>query len=479
MSDTHRLFSLIIIIFSLSIYLPNFADAQEGMDSLTHKLAYIGIERTFKEIKVGDHVPDVVMGKAIRFFSNTPKFSDFVGKVLILDFWSQWCASCIAAMPRLESLQQKFGDSVIILPVTFQSKQSAIAFFKKRSSQNSPIELPSIVEDTLLRKYFPHEGEPHEVWIGADGYVKAITQADQITAENIEKLLLTDSLNLPLKSRQWDFDIDKPFLVANNGGPDSAFVCRSIFTNKINSIATVRGLRTNSKGINILYTNASAFDLYEFAYSEWDSADFGSPLLTSPFNRRIIVDSNLNGAFYDRRNHGYCYELSLPQGFNKSNGFSMMIDDLDRFLKIRSKISQQQISCLVLVKTEETQPKNNPHQYKGNSGVSYSSPFRNFSFLGDLVHFINTYYPDLPLTINEAGPDLQFVNIRLCKDSTQAGLSTLQNALHSQGYDLVKQQRLIPMLVIEQNKPSDLPSLANRLPETSRRASEPLTKRPD
>jgi hypothetical protein len=156
-----------------------------------------------------------------------------------------------------------------------------------------------------------------------------------------------------------------------------------------------------------------------------------------------------------------------------------MITDLDRFLQIHSEVSEQQIPCLVLVKTAETPSQGSTIHVEKETKDSNSSPFRNFSSLAEVIHFINSYYPGLPLTINEAGSDIEPVKICLRNDSTQTGLPGLRKALSSQGYDLISEQKLVPMLVIRKNRASNIPSLSYRSPEDTRGATETLAKRPD
>lgn len=40
----------------------------------------------------------------------TVKFSDFRGKVVILDFWATWCAPCRVEIPNFVDLQKQYGD---------------------------------------------------------------------------------------------------------------------------------------------------------------------------------------------------------------------------------------------------------------------------------------------------------------------------------------------------------------------------------
>jgi thiol-disulfide isomerase/thioredoxin len=39
----------------------------------------------------------------------TVRFTDYPGKVVLLDFWATWCGSCVTAMPKLQKLHDRLA----------------------------------------------------------------------------------------------------------------------------------------------------------------------------------------------------------------------------------------------------------------------------------------------------------------------------------------------------------------------------------
>jgi len=59
----------------------------------------------------------------LQDFQGKPVQSDrFKGNILVLDFWATWCKPCVAEVPTLNKLQEKYGDrGVKIIGVTMAS----------------------------------------------------------------------------------------------------------------------------------------------------------------------------------------------------------------------------------------------------------------------------------------------------------------------------------------------------------------------
>src|SRR5471030_2698404 len=79
--------------------------AQRSPDSLTNKLAYIAIKEDRPAIRIGESVPFTHIDKIVHYSERNSQLDKFKGKLLILDFWHQFCSTCIAAFPKMEVLQ--------------------------------------------------------------------------------------------------------------------------------------------------------------------------------------------------------------------------------------------------------------------------------------------------------------------------------------------------------------------------------------
>ncbi|MDR2285832.1 MAG: TlpA family protein disulfide reductase [Sphingobacterium sp.] len=171
-----------------------------------------------KPLEVGDTIPEALLNARLRIV-NSPDKQDTVtlnhfrnNKLIILDFWATWCGSCIANMPRTHKLQHD-NQGVLFLPVSYEPSEKISSFIKNNHITDS-LNIFSIVDDQILKKYFSHSYLPHFVWISKGGRVSAITTPRQLTQANIERMVSSPATTLLPRTKKMEDSC--AFLLSDN-----------------------------------------------------------------------------------------------------------------------------------------------------------------------------------------------------------------------------------------------------------------------
>lgn len=89
---------------------------------------------------------------------NVISLSDLKGKVVFINFWATWCPPCIAEMPSINKLQDKFKDNkdfiVLMVDADNQSEKS-IKFMAKRNYNLKVFTPASQIPTELLGNALP------------------------------------------------------------------------------------------------------------------------------------------------------------------------------------------------------------------------------------------------------------------------------------------------------------------------------------
>ena len=366
-----------------------------GMAALCLFLSSVALAQT-AALKIGDKVPDLTINNIINYKTTSAKLSDFTGKLLILDFWATWCSTCIPSLNSLDSLQQYFGEDLIVLPV---SRQPATII--RSQIEKWRWKLPFVTADTVLAGLFPHHSLPHQVWI-RDGKVMSVTAHFSATASNIKAALNNSSLELAGKNDRLDFDPSMPLMYKGNGGSPERLDYQSVITGYMDGLGHTSRF---SKGI-IQVTNNSVSHLYRKALEQrypWTRYNNRIKIeLPASLKERLApperLDAESRAVWY--RKNGYCYNLLMPPGTPVLRMAELMYSDLDRIFPVSPGISAEvekvKVKCLVLKLLPD-------HEMTGSSGGKrvyekttslirvLNRPFRTFA---DVLAF---EYQDLPM----------------------------------------------------------------------------------
>ena len=71
------------------------------------------------------------------------KLSDYLGKIVILDFWATWCAPCRKSIPDLISIQDEYEDELVVIGISLDqpATQNNLQLFINNFGINYPVVL--------------------------------------------------------------------------------------------------------------------------------------------------------------------------------------------------------------------------------------------------------------------------------------------------------------------------------------------------
>ena len=74
------------------------------------------------------------------------KLSDYLGKIVIIDFWATWCGPCRMAIPELVDLQNEYKDDLVIIGISLDQPytQGNLKPFIENYDINNPIVLGTL-----------------------------------------------------------------------------------------------------------------------------------------------------------------------------------------------------------------------------------------------------------------------------------------------------------------------------------------------
>lgn len=313
-------------------------------------------ELRVKPLGIGDKAPDIRFNKVLNYSATNARLSDFKGKLVILDMWSTWCTSCIAAFPKMDKLQAKFGKDIQILLVNaYHSKNDSedrIKTVLNRLKQRSGFypSLPIPIHDTLLNSYFPHKSVPHQVWINSKGIIIGITSSNEVNEKNIQDAISEEKISFVLKN-DWAFDKEVPFLVANNGDRPNDFIYRSIFTGYRSGMGIHEGIRLNDRNeITGLYM--INVPLRYLMMSAYEDSIKGIPL------SRFVFDVSNHQKFRMLDNdtaNSYCYDLTIIPVKRMDVDLQLyMKDDLKKAFNLSLKREMRRLNSLIVTLRAES-----------------------------------------------------------------------------------------------------------------------------
>ena len=95
-------------------------------------------------------------------------------KPTLVNLWFVECRGCIAEIPALNRLREKYVDKVNFVAMTFENKRSVLSFLKKKEFNCKHITTANDYIKQIAAKPYPEN-----IFIGRDGHIKYIEGAKE------------------------------------------------------------------------------------------------------------------------------------------------------------------------------------------------------------------------------------------------------------------------------------------------------------
>jgi thiol-disulfide isomerase/thioredoxin len=414
--------------------------------------------------RAGQPFKNYTLDSVYNYPHQTLSDNDFKNKWIILEFWSESCSGCIGNLPKVNAIQKKFQKDVqfILVTQTYKDPNTAISLFKNLQNKIG-LTMPVSFDQNFVNAVAP-DGLPTTIIINPKRVVEAITH--YISEVDINGFLSGKKPQLEpayllgeIKPSQ-NYNSNTPLLINGNGGDESSYLYRSIFTKWEPSMGPYNIFIRRDR-LELLHADLKC--LYRVAYLGMNFWGVDDTALYGKYYHDPIVQTKDSGLFNSNWNTGlnfFCYSLSFSSAIYQTEKFipwtitdkpkfkNIMQNDLQNFFGYTVKIETRKMPCFKLIATKEAVKK---LRTKGGPALSFKQPLGNKGIEANnipvrfLIGFIkiSAGFPHEMQIVDETGfnenIDIQ-VNALYFDDWIKE--------LHKIGLDLVADEKDMKVLVI-------------------------------
>jgi thiol-disulfide isomerase/thioredoxin len=115
------------------------------------------------------------------------------GKVVIVDFWATWCGPCVASIPHMNQLAERFKDDVAIVGLSDESSGSFADGMRKLESQRITLDTfryaVALDPSATMKKALRVTGIPHAIVMSSDWTVRWQGHPTSLSEATLEKIV--------------------------------------------------------------------------------------------------------------------------------------------------------------------------------------------------------------------------------------------------------------------------------------------------
>lgn len=345
-------------------------------------------------------------------------------KLLVIDFFTTNCGSCIASIPKLNSLQEKYKDKIQILLVTSENKERVKNFMEQNHNAKQS-RIPIVVEDTVLKTLFPYQFVPQVIWI-LDDRVEAITEGKMLDENAIDEILKKGYAdNWPLKNDFFDpnlavFERSARYTIFSGIGGYMDEARTAYMTDTLYEHG-VKRFRMINVSIVPAFLNAMG-KIREMPLMKRERI-----VIEAEHPERYEMPKGMSPSLW-KQQYAFCYEATWPLDMDDKTCYARIIDDLNNKLGVRVRLEQRPVKCWLVSKAAHGLP---------NTRKSEGQPLKIALALLEISH------AGFPPVLYEGVPEDYSVNLGTVHD-----FESLKLALEENGLTLVEKTVPIECVVL-------------------------------
>lgn len=142
---------------------------------------------TSSEFKEGNEMPYFTLTDDS---GNERKWTEFLGKYVLIDFWASWCGPCIREMPNIVKLYEECkGDNFEIVGISLDKDKDKWLAAVEKFKMEWPQLCDFLVWDTKVAQLCKVDAVPYTILVDPEGKVVAINLRGEELIAKVKELL--------------------------------------------------------------------------------------------------------------------------------------------------------------------------------------------------------------------------------------------------------------------------------------------------
>lgn len=374
----------------------------------------------------------------------------YLGRWLVLEFWTKTCISCIKGFPKLQLLSDSLKANMAFLLVGKNDEKynSGIRTMYQRIASEENLSL-DIAYDTLTFKSFGVWATPHAVVISPEGMIASISVGSELSLSSLKALINRKGNQIAQLETITSGKARSPAKpdITDSAGL-SAHKSELDYWQKGHATSGAREIASNYKKGVFLSRLSSLSQLYllsEFGKAIWSARDSNYGKIW-PRPVLELADSTLFQESYQRAKGLYRYRLNMTDTTAlESVARTALKSDLNKWFGYQVKVVQREMPILKLISLDPS------------SGSKLASKGADGKLNGDYGSLSITNLPveRLRMAIASYFPHHIIIDgtgiirsIDLSLQGSLADLYSLRKALQKNGLDLLPTTKIMDVLII-------------------------------